>query len=90
MASPLVYAFEKSIDRLDKHLGEKLRTLRKQAGWSLQELANKVGMSHQQIHKYELGYTKITITLLYKFSEIFGVTPTYFFEGYKPPSSNTS
>jgi transcriptional regulator with XRE-family HTH domain len=58
MASPFLHNFEKPMDPLDKHLGEKLRNFRKQASWSLKELADKSGVSHSQIHKYELGYSK--------------------------------
>jgi CheY-like chemotaxis protein len=63
-------------------VGQKLRDFRKRANITLFDLAEKVGVSHQQVHKYELGQTKISTGTLYKLSQIFSVTPNCFFEGF--------
>ncbi len=67
---------------IDEYVGQKLRDFRKRANITLFDLALKVGLSHQQIHKYELGQTKISTGMLYKFCKIFSVTPNCFFEGF--------
>jgi len=67
---------------IDGYVGQKLRDFRKRAAITLLELADKVGVSHQQIHKYELGQTKISTGMLYKFCKVFSVTPNCFFEGF--------
>jgi CheY-like chemotaxis protein/DNA-binding XRE family transcriptional regulator len=67
---------------IDEYVGQKLRDFRKRAGITLFDLAEKVGVSHQQIHKYELGQTKISTGMLYRLCKIFSVTPNCFFEGF--------
>lgn len=67
---------------IDEYVGQKLRDFRQRADITLFELAEKVGISHQQIHKYELGQTKISTGMLYKFCKVFSVTPNSFFEGF--------
>ncbi len=67
---------------IDEYVGLKLRDFRKRALITLFDLAEKAGVSHQQIHKYELGQTKIPTGMLYRFSKIFSVTTDSFFEGF--------
>jgi CheY-like chemotaxis protein/plasmid maintenance system antidote protein VapI len=67
---------------IDEYVGQKLRDFRERVGLTLLECAEKVGVSHQQIHKYELGQTKISTSMLYKFCKVFSITPNCFFEGY--------
>jgi CheY-like chemotaxis protein len=71
---------------LDIFLGKKLKDYRQKLGWTLAEMAEKIGVSHQQIHKYEQGLTKISATLLFKLSQMFSVSPNCFFEGFDPTS----
>lgn len=71
-------------DPIDIHLGKKLRDFRTRLGWTLTDLADRVGVSHQQIHKYEGGQAKISASMLYNFSLIFSITLSAFFEGYNP------
>lgn len=72
----------KKFATVDEYVGQKLRDFRERVGLTLLECAEKVGVSHQQIHKYESGQTKISTSMLYKFCKIFSVTPNCFFEGY--------
>jgi len=67
---------------IDEYVGQKLRDFRKRASITLFDLAERVGVSHQQIHKYELGQTKISTGMLFKFCKIFSITPNSFFEGF--------
>ncbi|MBY0502037.1 MAG: response regulator [Alphaproteobacteria bacterium] len=67
---------------IDEYVGQKLRDFRERANLTLLECAEKIGVSHQQIHKYEIGQTKISTSILYKLCKIFSVTPNCFFEGY--------
>jgi transcriptional regulator with XRE-family HTH domain len=45
------------------------------------ELARRLGVSFQQIQKYEKGTNRISASRLWELSGILGVEPTYFFEG---------
>lgn len=71
---------------LDIFLGKKLRDFRERVGWTLTELGEKVGVSHQQIHKYEQSDSKIAASMLYKFAQVFDANPNAFFEGFNPQS----
>lgn len=67
---------------IDEYMGQKLRDFRERVGLTLIECSERMGVSHQQIHKYESGQTKISPGVLYKFCELFSVNPNAFFEGY--------
>jgi len=58
----------------------RLKAARKARGYSMEQLAVKVGISKQMISKYEKGKSLPGSALLIKFSEILGVPPGYFFE----------
>jgi transcriptional regulator with XRE-family HTH domain len=54
-------------------IGSRIRTLRQQAGLTQEQLGEAVGLSYQQIQKYEHGESKITVDLLYRLSRIFRI-----------------
>ena len=65
---------------LDELIGLKIKTLRKGSGMSQIELAEKLGLSFQQVQKYEKGVTRISVLRLQQISEALGVPITFFFE----------
>lgn len=67
---------------IDEYVGQKLRDFREKIGLTLLDISERVGVSHQQIHKYEIGQTKISTGMLYKFCKIFSVTPNCFFQDF--------
>lgn len=83
MAQNLIH--EHPSDDLDLYLGKKLKEFRQRVNWTLNDLAGRVGLSHQQIHKYEQAQSKISASMLYHFSLVFNTNPNSFFEGYTPP-----
>jgi len=62
-----------------KDLGAKLRQLRQLAGMSQELLGEKVGLTAQQIHKYESGRNAFSINRVQEFAEIFSVPIQEFF-----------
>lgn len=71
---------------INKEIGGKIRQLRKGWGLSQSELAEKIGVSFQQVQKYEKGSTRVSVVRLQQISEILGVDITSFFEqGESPP-----
>jgi len=64
----------------DKKIGRKIREIRKGWGLSQSELAERIGVSFQQIQKYEKGSTRISVMRLLQISEALGVKITVFFE----------
>ncbi len=56
-------------------IGEKIRKARISMNISQMQLAEKVGISYQQIQKYEKGINEITVTRLYQIAESLGMHP---------------
>jgi transcriptional regulator with XRE-family HTH domain len=62
-------------------VGRRLREQRKKAGITLEQVSKILGITYQQVQKYESGHSRIPIDKLYDFSVLFGATMQYFFEG---------
>lgn len=73
------------IGELDLFIGKKLRTFRSKFKWPLKTLADEIGISLQQLQRYELGENKISATMLYKITKIFNVKIEAFFTGFNHP-----
>jgi CheY-like chemotaxis protein/DNA-binding XRE family transcriptional regulator len=67
---------------LDIYIGKRLREKRQKLSLTLTDLAEKLGVSHQQIQKYEQAQSRIAAITLYQLGEILGVEPSYFFQGF--------
>ena len=65
---------------IDAHVGGRIRTRRALLGMSQKDLGAKVGLTFQQIQKYERGANRVGSGRLYEFSKILGVSIAYFFD----------
>lgn len=65
----------------DKVFGSRLRQRRMFLGLSQQQLGDSVGMTFQQIQKYEHGTNKMSAARLVDFSRVLGVPVSYFYAG---------
>ncbi len=70
----------KSTNAIDGYVGERVRLRRKMLGMSQASLAEALGITFQQIQKYEKGINRIGASRLLRMAEIFGVAVGYFFE----------
>ncbi len=66
---------------VDIHVGKKLKQLRVLRGMTQTEVAQGLGISFQQVQKYELGRNRISASKLFEISRILNVAPSYFFDG---------
>jgi transcriptional regulator with XRE-family HTH domain len=62
-------------DPIDVGVGLRMRQLRKEKGLSQQALGNALGITFQQIQKYERGTNRISASMLVKASRALGVSP---------------
>jgi|EndMetStandDraft_2_1072991.scaffolds.fasta_scaffold126615_2 transcriptional regulator with XRE-family HTH domain len=69
------------IHPIDIHVGQRLRELRLQAALGLEALGALVGVSAQQIQKYELGQDRISASRLYLLAGVLQVPLADFFQG---------
>ncbi len=70
-------------DFVDVHVGKRLKIKRSLLGLSQEKLAEAIGLTFQQIQKYERGMNRVSAGRLYELSRILEVPVTYFYEGLK-------
>ncbi len=66
---------------IDLHVGRRVRMRRMLIGMSQTELAERLGLTFQQIQKYEKGMNRIGASRMFEIGQVLGVSPAYFFEG---------
>src|SRR5687768_657560 len=66
---------------IDRHLGARMRERRIMLGLSPQKMAELIGVTYQQAHKYEKGINRIAAGRLHQIARALGVEVGYFFEG---------
>ena len=67
-------------DSVDVHVGQRLRVRRSLLGMSQEKLADAIGLTFQQIQKYERGVNRISAGRLFQFSKILDVPVSYFYD----------
>jgi transcriptional regulator with XRE-family HTH domain len=65
----------------DHHVGARIRERRIMLGFSQQQLAQMIGVTYQQAHKYERGLNRISAGRLYEIANVLGVPVSWFFDG---------
>ena len=65
---------------VDEHVGDKIRVRRSLLGMSQQKLGEVLGLSFQQVQKYEKGANRVSASRLFEFAKILNVPASYFFE----------
>ncbi len=68
-------------DDIDKYVGSKIRQRRIMMGLTQQQLADLIGVTYQQAHKYERGINRVSAGRLFEIARVLNVTVSFFFEG---------
>lgn len=63
---------------LDEKIGALLRHRRGELGWSQQALAAKLGLTFQQVQKYEKGTNQLSVARLLQICQVMGAPTSYF------------
>jgi transcriptional regulator with XRE-family HTH domain len=66
---------------VDRYVGSRIRERRVMLGLSQQQMADMIGVTYQQAHKYERGINRISAGRLYEISQVLRVPVSHFFEG---------
>jgi transcriptional regulator with XRE-family HTH domain len=66
---------------VDRHVGARMRERRIMLGLTQHQLAELIGVTYQQAHKYEKGINRVAAGRLYYVAQALGVEVSYFFEG---------
>src|SRR6516225_7382445 len=81
MAPRYTVATKKAPNPIDQHVGRRVRMRRKMLAMSQEKLAAALGLSFQQVQKYEKGANRIGASRLQQMSHILQVPVEFFFEG---------
>ncbi len=73
---------EQKANGVDRYVGHRMNMCRIFRGMSQAALGDDLGISFQQVQKYERGSNRISASRLYDLCRIFKVPVMYFFEGY--------
>ena len=65
----------------DIEMGRRIRLRRRETGISQTELAGHLGLSFQQVQKYEKGINRVGAALLQQIAEVLGVDIPFFYDG---------
>jgi len=72
---------KKAPNPIDKYVGSRVRMRRMMLGMSQEKLGNALGLTFQQVQKYEKGTNRIGASRLQQISGILQVPVSFFFEG---------
>jgi transcriptional regulator with XRE-family HTH domain len=72
---------KKAPNPIDKHVGARVRMRRMMLGMSQEKLGDALGLTFQQVQKYEKGTNRIGASRLQQISYILQVPVSFFFEG---------
>ncbi|HTN41893.1 MAG TPA: helix-turn-helix transcriptional regulator [Asticcacaulis sp.] len=67
---------------IDLHVGSRVRLRRKLLGLSQDKLGGHLGLTFQQVQKYERGANRISASKLFEIANLLKVPVDYFYEGY--------
>lgn len=76
----------KSPSEIDQHVGRRVRARRIALEISQEQLADQLGLSFQQVQKYEKGINRIGASRLFEISRVLGVSIQYFFDEVDMPA----
>ena len=65
---------------IDRHVGMKMRQRRTLLGMSQEKLGEEIGLTFQQVQKYERGANRVSSSRLFDLSRVLDVPISYFFE----------
>ena len=71
----------RSTGAIDDFVGSRIRERRIMLGLTQQQLAEMIGVTYQQAHKYERGINRVSAGRLYEIARVLNVPIAYFYEG---------
>lgn len=75
---------ERRSTSIDAYVGQRMKQRRDGMGLSQERLAGLLGISFQQVQKYERGLNRISASRLFQLCGVLGVEAGYFFDGLGP------
>lgn len=79
---------KKKANPIDAHVGSRIRLRRNMIGLSQEKLGERLGITFQQVQKYEKGTNRVGASRLQAIAGILGVPAAFFFEDAPGQDSN--
>jgi transcriptional regulator with XRE-family HTH domain len=73
---------------VDLHVGARIRLRRRMQGVSQEKLADALGLTFQQVQKYERGANRVSASKLYEIASALRAPVSYFFDGLADPAAD--
>lgn len=73
--------FEAGPNPIDRHVGLRIRLRRKELGISQERLAESIGLTFQQVQKYERAANRVSASKLWEVARALNTSISYFYEG---------
>ena len=83
MAEPIE---SRTANPVDLHVGARIRMRRRLQGVSQEKLAEALGLTFQQVQKYERGANRVSASKLYEIAAMLKAPVAYFFDGLADPA----
>lgn len=79
--APETASHEETLDPINVKLGERIRAMRKLRAMTQTDLARQLGITFQQVQKYERGKNRLSVAMLLHIARILRVTPDLLLSG---------
>ena len=76
-----IHMTKKAPNPIDRHVGSRVRMRRMLIGMSQEKLGEALGLTFQQVQKYEKGTNRIGASRLHRIASVLGVPIEFFYEG---------
>jgi transcriptional regulator with XRE-family HTH domain len=73
---------------VDLHVGLRIRLRRRELGVSQEKLADSIGLTFQQVQKYERAANRVSASKLWEMARALKTSISYFFDGLGDPGRN--
>lgn len=73
---------------IDQVIGRRLRLRRRELGFTQTTVASGLGVTFQQVQKYESGANRLSAAQLYRVSQVLLTNPAWFFEDFQGANSS--
>ncbi|MBD9375496.1 helix-turn-helix transcriptional regulator [Rhizobium sp. ARZ01] len=90
LASSSTIIDDTKLHPVDREVGNRIRVRRLQLRMSQTALGAGIGVSFQQIQKYESGVNRVSSSVLYEIADVLDVPMTHFFEKLPPPGKGNT
>lgn len=74
---------------VDTHVGKRIKEIRTVRGLTQSNVADHLGISFQQLQKYETGANRVSASRMFEISKLLNITPAFFFEGLEGQNYDT-